>query len=222
MSTKFARQVDLVKQSELEFPIIVIGAGGIGSWATLALAKMGCTNLSVIDFDKVEDINTPSQFYKESQIGELKVQALQDNIQDFANLSIIAHQGKWEQALVNIWPPDPSALIIISALDSLSGRKKLFKFFEKKGFPKLYIDARMGGELIRIFNVSPFAVGSIEKYKTKLFSKTSVHKERCTEKAIVYNTFMCGSIVASFVKKFAKHQTLPFEKVIDIVNLSVI
>ena len=42
---KYSRQLDLVMPSDLNFPILIVGAGGIGSWATLALAKMGCSNI---------------------------------------------------------------------------------------------------------------------------------------------------------------------------------
>jgi len=72
------RQLGIVSPAQLQSPIVVIGAGGIGSWAVLALAKMGCPNITVIDFDTVEDHNVATQFYKESQIKMFKVDALEE------------------------------------------------------------------------------------------------------------------------------------------------
>ena len=77
---KYSRQLDFVKPSELDIPIWIIGAGGIGSWTTLALSKMGCNNLVVFDHDKVELHNTPSQLYTSDQIGQMKTAALKETI----------------------------------------------------------------------------------------------------------------------------------------------
>jgi len=44
---------------------------------------MGCENITLVDYDEVELHNTASQFYKTSDIGKLKVEALKDNILDF-------------------------------------------------------------------------------------------------------------------------------------------
>jgi len=48
----YKRQTNLVKPEELDFPILLIGCGGIGSWTLLALRKMGCSNVAVVEFDK--------------------------------------------------------------------------------------------------------------------------------------------------------------------------
>ena len=57
------RQFDLIPEDVLGEPITIIGVGAIGSWTTLALAKMGFQNLTVFDDDKVSIENMNSQFY---------------------------------------------------------------------------------------------------------------------------------------------------------------
>ena len=44
-------------------PIHIIGCGATGSWVALMLAKMGISNITCWDFDKVEEHNLPNQFF---------------------------------------------------------------------------------------------------------------------------------------------------------------
>ena len=62
-TSKYWRQLDIVNIDKLQVPIIVVGAGAIGSFVTLALAKMGCGNITSYDMDTVEEHNLPNQFY---------------------------------------------------------------------------------------------------------------------------------------------------------------
>ena len=77
---RYKRQYDFVKFDELKLPIHVIGAGGVGSWTALLLAKMGCQDITVYDMDEVEDHNVASQFYSEDQLGMNKLDALKENV----------------------------------------------------------------------------------------------------------------------------------------------
>ncbi|KKK73235.1 hypothetical protein LCGC14_2895880, partial [marine sediment metagenome] len=77
---RYSRQMGIVDPGKLDIPIAVVGAGGIGSWTTLALTRMGCNDITVIDFDKVEAHNVGSQIFTEDDIGKTKVEALADKI----------------------------------------------------------------------------------------------------------------------------------------------
>jgi len=218
------RQLGIVSPAQLQSPIVVIGAGGIGSWAVLALAKMGCPNITVIDFDIVEDHNVATQFYKESQIKMFKVDALEENILLFTGVGIIPIPVKWERVFEDEdFQEHLKESIVISALDSLAERKKLFKFLtEKKIYTHSYIDSRMGGELFRMFTIDWFVPESVQKYTAKLFSKTKVHREPCTERAISYNTFLSGAMIAHAVKQILKDKTFVPEIYVDINNVSML
>ena len=199
----FKRQLDLVKPKDLRFPIIVIGAGGIGSWTVLCLAKMGCNNLTVVDHDKVEKHNIPSQFYQESQIGKPKVEALKENVMMFSGSEIKTFNCKYQD--VQGWTDKYE--LVICALDSMKERKNLWmRLFDEKDKFSAYIDARMGGELLRIFVVNPGDYKTIDRYDKSLLGEP--HEEKCTGRSIVYNTFSAGGLVASIVKKYAKKETV--------------
>ena len=215
----FNRQLDIVRPSQLDFPVSVIGAGGIGSWAALALAKMGCEDITVVDFDKVEKENTPSQLYRPDQVGKLKVEALAENIRDMAGVLVSAEPKRWQEYYANGATPTK---VVVCCVDSMKERIDIWRtliqdWFKKQHFD-CFIDARMGGELMRIFVVNPYDVNSLKYYEQKLHPEKKIHKEKCTAKAIAYNTLICGGVVANFVKKYAKREPTRLEFIFDIKN----
>lgn len=225
--SRFQRQLDLVKPTELDFKILLIGAGGIGSWSALALSKMGCQNLSVVDFDLVEDKNIPSQFYTEKQIGELKVMALGENIKQFTGTQIYSFARKWQDYVKSVGFGDTE--VIISALDSMDERialwRELLEYYYSNPGKKIfrcYIDARMGGEVLRILLVNPADPNSIKYYEENLFPSSEASQDPCTARSIVYNTFICGGMVANLVKKYAKREAVKFNFMFDIFNAVVV
>ncbi len=58
----------------------IAGAGGLGSNAAIALARAGVGKLIIADHDRIEASNLNRQQYFWSQIGKIKVQALQENL----------------------------------------------------------------------------------------------------------------------------------------------
>lgn len=63
--------------------VVVIGIGGVGSWAAEALARSGVGTLSLLDFDQVAESNINRQLHAlGSTLGMAKVQAMQQRIFD--------------------------------------------------------------------------------------------------------------------------------------------
>ena len=211
---KYARQLDLIDPELLATPIRVIGAGGIGSWATLAITKMGCHNVSVQDFDRVEMENTASQIYGEKHIKMTKVDALREIIKELSEVDILPVMEKWvpEQEIV-----EP---ILISGLDSLDTRGELWTSVKKNKFVKWYIDGRMSGNIIRLYTVKIGEDNSF--YEKTLVTDKNVEEEACTSKAVIYNTFMCGSLIANLVKKIIKGEEYKREIIVDLFNLEIL
>ena len=57
-------------------PIHIIGCGAIGSHVAEQLTRLGCSNIHLWDFDKVEPKNITNQMFLDSDIGEEKVNAV--------------------------------------------------------------------------------------------------------------------------------------------------
>lgn len=73
----------------------IAGAGGLGSNAAIALARVGVGRLIIADFDKIEPSNLNRQQYTVKQIGLRKVKALQANLKLIAPFTkCIAHDIK--------------------------------------------------------------------------------------------------------------------------------
>lgn len=63
-----------------DVPIVVCGAGALGSNIVEGLTRQGCDTVRVIDDDRVEEHNISTQIYGEGDIGALKVDALRTRV----------------------------------------------------------------------------------------------------------------------------------------------
>ncbi|MCB9096462.1 MAG: tRNA threonylcarbamoyladenosine dehydratase [Arcobacter sp.] len=58
--------------------LILLGVGGVGSFALDALYNTGITNITIVDFDTYEESNMNRQLGSHGNIGRVKVEALKD------------------------------------------------------------------------------------------------------------------------------------------------
>ena len=76
--------------------VIILGVGGVGSWACEALARTGVGELTLVDFDVVERSNLNRQVHAlESTIGRPKVDVMAERLSDInPALTIHVHAEK--------------------------------------------------------------------------------------------------------------------------------
>lgn len=61
--------------------IVVVGVGGVGSWAAEAVARSGVARLTLIDFDHIAESNINRQIHAlDTTLGQAKVQAMRERI----------------------------------------------------------------------------------------------------------------------------------------------
>jgi tRNA A37 threonylcarbamoyladenosine dehydratase len=58
--------------------LILLGVGGVGSFALDALYNTGITNITIVDFDTYEESNKNRQMGSHGNIGRIKVEALKE------------------------------------------------------------------------------------------------------------------------------------------------
>lgn len=208
------RQTGIIPTEKLALPITIIGLGGIGSWTAFGLAKMGCEQLKLIDQDTVEKHNSASQMHPISLSGETKTESLAKSIEDHTQIIPQVRACKWQDVLTVGEPLNTG--IVISALDSMEERKSLASYFKSKGFPDLYLDGRMGGELFILFSVLGKDEATQKKYLESFEKNIKVHQEKCTERAIVYNTYMAAAIIINAVKRYANGEVNKYRTIADI------
>lgn len=77
-----ARHTPGVHQKVSTAKVAIAGLGGLGSNVAIALARIGCGHLILIDYDIVEPTNINRQHYNLTHIGMKKCVALKDQIKD--------------------------------------------------------------------------------------------------------------------------------------------
>lgn len=212
------RHGDMIKQINMNTPITVIGVGSIGSYATLALAKLGFTNILVIDDGIVEEENIAPQLYRLSDIGRPKVDALKVQVKAMTGSELRVFNGRMdihersitskalEEAMslqfreANPIATDTIPAITIMACDSMEARKNIFNFFKFTWATSddFYIDARMAIEFLTIYSFR-HTEDNAKDYESTLFSDADAVQEACTNKAISYTSAIAGGLIAKNV-----------------------
>lgn len=211
----YIRQTNLIDPAKLVDPIAIVGAGGIGSWTTLALAKMGCRSLTVFDFDVVDPGNVGPQIYSEHDIGKPKVEALQAKIPLIAEgTGVEAIQDRIENQKARIQKYN----LVISAVDNMEIRKAIFEMTLKN---QTLIDGRMGGNAIELYTVPGNNPEARKIYNKTLFTQEKARELKCGERAVVYNTFIISGLIADVVAHLANGKEVPALIDVDLQNFSL-
>ena len=170
-------------------PIIVGGAGGIGSWFMILLMRSGDHQVMLMDPDIVEDSNLAGQFYTESDIGKTKVAAVSDHVD-----RMCGNKPGLFYNTERYLPGSEATPIMVSCFDNMQARQDMFANWEKHENPKLFIDGRMNAEAFQLFAVTP---KNAERYKEHLYDDSSVPDLACSYKATSHTAAMlAGKMVA--------------------------
>lgn len=199
------RQISLIPMETLDVPVTIIGAGAIGSFAALSLAKMGVTNITVYDFDEVSIENMNNQFYRMKDIGTLKVLALRSLVAEFTGVQIIPKIRAFE-------PEDMAGLsgIVISAVDSMSARRMIFEAtHDKFNNVKYIIDPRMSAEFFTQYCINPHVLKDRMTYEKNLFSDEDAIPTPCTAKSTIYTATLAAGIVVKTIKNIILNEAYP-------------
>lgn len=205
----FHRQLDVLDTQRLSrIPITVIGAGAVGSFATLALAKCGAQDITVWDDDHIEAHNLPNQWYRLSDLGRPKVQALQSLVLEMTGVAIKTVQERFQG--------EGASEVTICAVDSMDVRCALWRQLHPR--PQLYLDARMGAEVGRLFCMGPMA----SWYEEHLYPSSEAFHAPCTAKATMYCASGLSAFVASQVANYASDRPTRPELTVDFRNLVLV
>lgn len=98
--------------------VMVLGQGGIGSWVSVLLSRIGCT-LHLWDHDYYEEHNMTGQFVRIYDINKNKAQAARELISAFSPDAEVEIYGKYEA--------DSEANdIMVCGFDNMEARKLAF------------------------------------------------------------------------------------------------
>jgi len=178
-------------------PVNIIGCGSIGSFAALALAKMGIKRFYLFDDDIVGEENIGCQNFGWEHIGKPKVEALKEILLRNAPLK------EEEIVTFNERVTDSTRLpkvITIVGVDNMLARKIVWH--KLKGRIPLLIDGRIGGQAIRVFSVEKGNKEQEEYYEKYLISDEKAVEAPCTQRNVIYVANFVQGLVARAVRNF--------------------
>lgn len=175
MVTDYRKQTNLIEVENVDIPIHVIGCGALGSWLVFFLLKMGFKNITVYDFDNIEEHNLPNQCFMERQIGQPKVNAIWDLWMQFAendeNRLTICNEK------VTASVARKMEGIVLCAVDSMKIREIIYKNSINKGRCDLFVEARLSIYGAYVYALTRYT--DFEKYEATLYADEEAEVSPC-------------------------------------------
>lgn len=183
----FVRQRDILPWQKMhDTRVTVIGAGAIGSFTALSLVKMGVGVVEVFDFDTVSVENLGPQWFRVCDLGQFKVDALADQLSAFGG-QVVARAERYVA--------QPVSGIVICTVDSMDARVAIWSAMKKNRRVELFLDARMGAEVGKVFAVRPADPEDCRSYQAELYPSAEALRAPCTARSTIY----CASGLAAFL-----------------------
>lgn len=206
LSPQPKREVDAIRSRFSEAPwlnylqnahIILVGVGGIGSWVSLCLARIGCP-VTLFDADLFETHNMGGQLLTTNDIGSNKARAVADTCH------LLVGGGTRIVVEEVMYTKDSyTCPIIIAAVDSMEARKIIFEKWYKiyKDVPEaILIDGRLLAEDYQVYGVTP---DRAEAYKSTLFSDAEIPTENCSLKSTTHCSLGIASDIVGILTNHA-------------------
>ncbi len=216
MRLDYTRQQGIVDPKLLaDRRITLIGAGAIGSFSALTLAKMGIREIRVFDDDGVSGHNLPNQFYRKQDVGQYKTEALKEIIGEFSDAAVGFYLEKYKNAVL--------CETVIVATDSMASRRLVWEQFKKQRSCVNYIEARMGAEVGMVYTITKklgaLSPKDIKFYEARLYSDEKAEELPCTARSIIYNVLMVSSLVCRAYKGIITGERVPREMIFSLVSV---
>lgn len=131
--------------------ILVVGAGGLGCPAALALAQAGVEHLTLVDPDRVEESNLHRQLlHHPADVGRLKVESARERLsRQFPRLTVEAVPARVDAAVAG--QLFPRADVVIDATDGVETKFTLSDAAVRCGVPLVYAGVlRLDGLAMRL------------------------------------------------------------------------
>lgn len=209
----YQNQWDILSPKDMNWPITIIGLGGIGNPTAQIISGTGAPDVVLIDGDIVEEKNRASQGYREKDVGRKKVDAAKEIILEFNPECRVT-------AIPEFYVDQPLSGIVISAVDDIDIREMIWGNIRWNAEVPFYIDGRLLSRYLEVHSVLPCQIESIEKYEKTFFDKKDADEGTCTTKAIKYVGTAIGSIISSQIQKWIKRETLEQEIGLDFATMT--
>lgn len=196
--------------------VAVIGVGGVGGYVATSLARCGIGNLTIVDFDTVDETNINRQVVANSNtVGQVKVDVLKEMLQEInPKINIDAIQKRISK--------DNLAKIlsskfdyVVDCIDSVADKVELICFCKQNG---LNIISAMGAgnridipnfQVVDVYKTCNDGLAKVMRKKLRergvdaldvvTSSQMPLKHEQSAVGSIAYQPAMCGMVASAFV-----------------------
>ena len=205
------KNMEILKNSK----VAIFGVGGVGGYVAEMLARAGIEDITIIDFDKVDETNLNRQIIAlKSTVGKYKVSVMKDRILDInPNCKITAINERYTSENSEIFFKTKYDYVI-DAIDSVKDKIDLIINCKKRDLP--IISAMGAGNRIGIPNfvvtdISKTFNDGLAKVVRKNLKEHNILKldvafcqelpiaKGPTTGSISYFPSMCGCVISAFV-----------------------
>ena len=183
--------------------ILLIGAGGVGSWLALFLSRIGY-QIYLVDFDIIEIHNLSGQTFRIEDIGRPKIDAVKSLTKYLGcTNNIYTYNVLFKYSSLSIENYD----IFISAVDTVDARFHLFETFKKSIVQhRLYIEARLSAESFQLYIFDEtMTVEQTQEYTLNLTSLEGLSEDACSFKQTSHIAAMIGSVITSVITNWSSN-----------------
>lgn len=140
--------------------VILFGVGGVGGYVAEMLVRSGVSNLTIVDFDKVDTTNINRQIVAlNSTIGKYKVVVMKDRLLDInPQLNITAEKCKLDSDTIAKFDLK-SYDFVVDCIDDIKAKQLLIKFCTSENID-IIVSCGAGN---RYKNIPNFEVADIKK-----------------------------------------------------------
>ena len=192
--------------------VTMAGLGGIGSWMSLLIGRMGLQTIILFDDDKVEMTNMSGQLYSREEIGEYKAGAMRKLINKYTStLSVYAIRRRFTEE-------DNPGDIMICGFDNMEARKTFFNSWkhhisgitEDQKKQCLFIDGRLSIDTLQVFCIQGNDLEAQIRYESNyLFSDEEADETVCSMKQTSYLAAMIGSVITNLFTNWVANSIDP-------------
>ena len=203
---------DKLKQSH----IAVVGIGGVGGYVCLMLARSGIENITLVDFDKVDETNINRQVVANTKtVGQFKTQDMKQQILEInPNCNVKTYEERLCSENINrILTQDLN--YVVDAIDDIPNKVNLIKFCKENN---INIVSAMGAgnridipnfKVVDIYKTSNDGLAKIMRKKLREINVSSLDVVISEQPAlkteskeigsIAYYPAMCGCVLSAYI-----------------------
>lgn len=188
-----------------EQDVILAGLGGIGSWVSLFLSRLGPKTISLYDDDRFETHNLSGQAFRINSLGRSKVEEAASIAIDFSNYTTsYAFNSKYLER-------SSTSKIMICGFDNMGARKLFYNkwkeaIIQEESHEYLFIDGRLTADMFQLFCIQGNDAYTQDEYERNwLFEDEDADDTDCTFRQTSHIAAMLGTYITTYFTNFCSN-----------------